>query len=155
MDGARAFTPTLRSGVFRSNFYKMGKEVYNMSSAKKGDIILFQLIKKRKDLTYEQFRDYWLNKHNKIEQEIIHKGLRKKIVAHFVKGVLERGELVTGKELPFDAVLELHYNSVEDMKASFDPEIAARLRKDEENFLDMAERIGYILEEYVMAERTK
>lgn len=132
---------------------KMRKEAFAMSSAKKGDIILFQLLKKRKDITYEQFKDYWLTEHNKIEQEIIHKGRRKKIVAHFVKGVLEHGELVTGKELPFDAVLELHYNSLEDMKASFDPEIAARLRKDEQNFLDTEQPVSYILEEYVMAER--
>jgi len=125
-----------------------------MSSAKKGDIIMFQLLKKRKGMTAEEFKDYWLTNHNKIEQEIIHKGRRKKIVAHFVQGMLEGGELATGKELPFDAVLELHYNSFDDMKASFDPEIAARLTKDEKNFLDMeAERVSYILEEYVMAER--
>jgi len=125
-----------------------------MSHAKKGDIIMFQLIKRRKDLTFEQFKDYWLTQHNKIEQDIINKGRRKKIVAHFVKGVMGRGEVVAGQDLPFDAVLELHYNSIEDMKASADPEIRARLSKDEENFIDMeAERVSYILEEYVMAER--
>lgn len=124
-----------------------------MTLAKKGDIILFQLLKKRNDISYQEFVDYWLENHNKIEQEIIHKGQRKKIVAHFVKGVLKGGEVVPG-DVPFDAVLELHYNSIEDMKASFDPAIAARLGKDEENFLDLkAERVSYILEEYIMAER--
>ncbi len=41
-------------------------------------------IKRRKDLTREQFKEYWLTKHIKLEQENVEKNPVRKIVASFV-----------------------------------------------------------------------
>ena len=129
----------------------------------KGDIIVFQLIKRRKGLTHQQFKDYWVNEHNKIEREIVNIGKRKKIVAHFVRGIVTGpGQIKETEDLPFDGILELHFDSIEDWRASLQPEVFARLAEDEKNFVSQEKdeegimnRQTFVLEEYLMAERAK
>ena len=121
---------------------------------------MVQLAKRRKDLTHEQFKSYWLTEHNrKIEQRLVNMGRRRKIVASFAEGILSPEGLVPGREPPFDGMLEMFYenDTLEDIKATFgDPEFPpflAELYEDEENFVDPEPRDSILIEHYVMAER--
>ncbi len=112
-------------------------------------IKLIRFVKRRKDLTRQQFKDYWLNEHSKLEKVVMEKTPTRKIVASFATG-----EMIGGKEAPFDGMVELYYDSLEDMKASFGGEIPAMMRKDEQNFVDLSEDpIRVVTEEYIMSER--
>ena len=112
-------------------------------------IKIVRFVKRRKDLTREQFKAYWLNEHSKLEKIVVEKTPVKRIVASFVTG-----EMIGGEEPPFDGMVELYYNSVEDMRAAFAGDIPAMMRKDEENFVDLSEKpVRVVTEEYVPAER--
>ena len=105
-----------------------------------------RFVKRRKDLTHEQFKAYWLNKHSQLEKMVMEKTPMRKIVATF-----PTGETVGGKEPPFDGMVELYFDSIEDMRATFASEIPKIMRRDEENFVDLSgEAIRVVTEEYVM-----
>lgn len=118
-----------------------------------------QLVKRRKDLTHEQFKNYWLTEHNKkIEQRLINIGLRRELAASFAEGVVINGEVAPGIEPPFDGMLEMFFehDSAEDVKASWTQELVEFLPKlfeDEKNFCDPEKRAIILIEEWVMAER--
>lgn len=112
-------------------------------------IKLIRFVRKRKDLTREQFKEYWLTKHAQLEKMVVEQTPMRKILASFATG-----ELIGGTELPFDGIAELYFDSVEDMRATMASHIPAMMRKDEENFVDMsAEVIRVVTEEYLIAEK--
>ena len=111
-------------------------------------IKVVRFVKKRDDITREQFKEYWLTKHSQLERVVLEKSPVKKIVATFATG-----ELISG-ELSFDGFAELYFDSVEDMQTMFASDIPAMMRKDEENFVDMAvEPVRVVTEEYVIGEK--
>ena len=112
-------------------------------------IKLVRFVTKRKDLTQEEFKDYWLNEHSKLEDMVLEKTPMRNIVASFATG-----EMIGGEELPFDGMAELYFDSIEDMKAVFASEIPGIMLKDEENFVDKSvEPIRIVTEEYVIGEK--
>jgi hypothetical protein len=118
----------------------------------------FGMIPKRKDITYEEFKYYWINHHSKIERDIINRAHRSIIKAKFVEGMLKDGKLIKEKDIHFDGWVEILYETVEDLAESVGPafpEVLQRLNKDEKNFVDHDDPIrgGYLVEEWLMAER--
>lgn len=112
-------------------------------------IKVVRFVKRRKDLTHEQFKAYWLNKHSELEKMVMEKTPMRKIVATF-----PTGEMIGGKEPPFDGMVELYFDSVEDMRATFASEIPKIMLKDEENFVDLSEKpVRVVTEEHIMGER--
>lgn len=108
-------------------------------------------MKKRKDLTREQFKNYWLNHHKNLELASLKRDPVKKIVVSF-----STGEVINGKELPYDALVELYFDSIEDMKAQFAGDRDELMLKDEVNFIDpAAPRVFVLTEEYVIGEKGK
>ncbi|MFH0916166.1 MAG: EthD domain-containing protein [bacterium] len=106
-------------------------------------------VKRRKDLTREQFRDYWLTQHSKLEKENAEKNWVRKIVASFT---VEDDSL---PEPPFDGMVELYFDSIEDMKKDVQGEQRKIMRADEENFCDHSEeQLVVITQEYLMAVKT-
>lgn len=106
-------------------------------------------IKRRKDLTREEFKDYWLTNHVKLEQENVEKNWVRKIVASFVL------EGIDGAEPPFDGMVELYFDSVEDMKKDVMGPWRQVMYADEENFCDHSEpQIVAVTQEYLMAVKT-
>lgn len=94
-------------------------------------------VKKRKDITMEQFKDHIVNKHSVIEKKLwkvspwVKKGTRSFILPD-----------ESGKEPPFDAMFEL-YMDPEYKGKLFDLSEEGRkyldeLYKDEENFIDLS-----------------
>ncbi len=106
-------------------------------------------VRKRKDLTREQFKDYWLNNHNKLEKESTEKNPVRKIVASFATG-----EKLMGEEPFFDGMVELYFASVEEMKAQMAGPQPRIMKEDEKNFCDPDYRVFVLTEEYIMAEKT-
>ncbi len=112
---------------------------------------IVRFVKRRKDLTQQQFKDYWLNEHSKLEKIVMEKTPTRKIVASFATG-----EMIGGKEPLFDGMVELYYDTLEDMRASFAGDIPAMMRNDERNFVDLSEEaVRLVTEEYVMSERKR
>jgi uncharacterized protein (TIGR02118 family) len=112
-------------------------------------IKVVRFVKRRKDLTQEQFKQYWLKEHSKLETIVMAKTPVKKIVASFATG-----EMIGGAEPLFDGMVELYYDSIDDMKNAFGGDIPAMMRKDEENFVDLSEpAVRVVTEEYIMNER--
>ena len=73
----------------------------------------------------------------------------KKIVASFATG-----DMIGGEAPPFDGMVELYYDTIEDMRAAFAGDIPAMMRKDEENFVDLSEKpVRLVTEEYLPTER--
>ena len=110
-----------------------------------------RFVRKRRDMTRDEFKEYWLTKHLEIEKIALQKTKVRKITASFATG-----ELKGGRELPFDGLAEIYFDSIGDLKAHYETEFhkSGVMRKDEENFVDMAaDPIRVVTEEYVVGWR--
>ena len=106
-------------------------------------------VKRRKDLTREQFKEYWLTHHSRLEKENAEKNWVRKIVASFT---VEDDSL---PEPPFDGMVELYFESIGDMKKDVQGEQRKIMYADEENFCDHSEQqLVVITQEYLMAVKT-
>jgi uncharacterized protein (TIGR02118 family) len=106
-------------------------------------------IKRRKDLTREQFKEYWLTRHVELEKENVEKNWVRKIVASFA---IEDESL---PEPPFDGMVELYFDSIEDMRKDVQGAQREIMYADEENFCDHSEeQVVVITQEYLMAMKT-
>jgi hypothetical protein len=123
---------------------------------------ILAFVKKRKDLTREQFKDYWFKEHVKIEKMVLEQTPICKIAANItVKLVPGPGRTSAGIEWPWDGIAEMYYNSMEDFQAhqkmlqeGKDP-TRPLLFKDEQNFLDPSEKIVLVVEEHSIGEVKK
>jgi len=86
--------------------------------------------KRRKDLTRDQFREYWLTNHSKLEKENVENKWVRKIVVSFA---IEDDSL---GEPPWDGMVELYFDSIEDMKNDIQGAQRKIMYADEENFVD-------------------
>lgn len=112
-----------------------------------GQLKVVRTVYRRRDLTAEQFKEYWLKNHSKLEDKVMELTPMKRIVATFAVP----GE---GESPDFDGMAELYLNSLEDIRTMFSGPVPAMMRKDEENFVQMdAPAIRAIAEEYVIGER--
>lgn len=105
---------------------------------------IVRTVYRRRDLTHQQFKDYWLKNHSKLEDRVIAESPVQKIVATFA--LAEPGE-----NPAFDGMVELYFASAEDIRAMFTGPIPAMMRKDEENFVQMdAPAIRVVCEELAL-----
>ena len=110
-----------------------------------------RFVKKRKDMSREEFKNYWLTKHAQLERMVVEKTPVQKIIVSFATG-----EMRGGGEPPFDGMVEIYFDSIEDWKLFYESEIhkSGIMRKDEENFVDMDDvPVRAMTEEYVIAEK--
>ena len=102
---------------------------------------------RRKDLTPGEFKDYWLKNHSRLEDRVVKESPTQYIVATFA--VPQPGE-----QAAIDGMVELYYDSVQDIRAMFAGPIPQMMREDEQNFVQMdAPAIRAVCEEHVIAER--
>ena len=114
---------------------------------KSGQLKIIRTVYRRKDLTHQQFKDYWLNNHSKLENIVVTQSPTQYIVATFA--VPE-----PGKEPDMDGMVELYYDSLEDIRAMFASKFPQMMRDDEQNFVQMdAPAIRAVTEEHVIVER--
>ncbi|HYR33680.1 MAG TPA: EthD family reductase [Burkholderiales bacterium] len=91
---------------------------------------IVRTVYRRRDLTPQQFKDYWLKNHSRLEDRVIAESPVQKIVATFALPE-------PGQDPAFDGMVELYFASVDDIRAMFAGPIPAMMRKDEENFVQM------------------
>jgi uncharacterized protein (TIGR02118 family) len=106
-------------------------------------------LKRRKDLTRAEFKEYWLTQHSKLEKENAEKNWVRKIVANFA---IDDPSL---PEPPWDGMVELYFDSIEDMQKDVQGAQRAVMYADEENFCDHSEeQLVVLTQEYLMAVKT-
>ena len=104
-------------------------------------IKIVRTVYRRRDLTHQQFKDYWLQNHSKLEDRVIAESPVQRIVASFALPE-------PGRNPAFDGMVELYFGAVDDIRATFAGPIPAMMRKDEENFVQMdAPAIRVVCEE--------
>ena len=105
-------------------------------------IKIIRTVYRRRDLSHQQFKDYWLRNHSKLEDRVIAESPVQRIVASFA--VPE-----PGMDPVFDGMVELYFANVADIRAMFAGPIPAMMRKDEENFVQMdAPAVRLVAEEF-------
>ena len=107
------------------------------------------LYKRRPGMTREEFKEYWLTKHAILEKENVEKNWARKIVASFA---LQDEAL---PEPPWDGMVELYFDSTEDMKRDIEGDQGRLMRADEENFVDHTfPGMVCVTKEYLVAIKT-
>src|SRR3954465_1699939 len=111
-----------------------------------GQLKIVRTVIRRKDLTPQQFKDYWLKNHANLEKRVIAESPVIRIVASFALPP-EAG----GNEPHFDGMVGLSFASLDDIRGMFSGPMPALMRKDEENFVQMdAPAITLAAEEFVL-----
>ena len=111
-----------------------------------GQLKLVRAYIRRKDLTFAQFKDYWLKTHAGLYKRVI---AETPVLRSMVSFALppETG----GNEPSFDAIVELYFPSADDIAALFAAPLLAQMRKDEENFVQVdAPSVGLVAEEFLL-----
>ena len=99
--------------------------------------------KRRKDLTQQQFRDYWVNQHSILERQVFARGEIKKIVTTFVT------ETLVG-ESPYDGMVELYFDNMDDFNRER-IHTGDMMKEDAAKFCDPDAKITLLTEEVVIA----
>ena len=111
-------------------------------------------LRRKPDMTREQFQDYWKNKHGPFFMKNAAVMRAKKYVQSFtVDTPLNEGLRTSRGMLPeYDGVAEVWFESEEDlMEAMNSPEgqkLSAALLEDEGNFIDHSQSSAFIVEEH-------
>ncbi len=107
-------------------------------------IKIIRTVYRRRDLSHQQFKDYWLKNHCKLEDRVIAESPVQRIIATFA--VPE-----PGKDPAFDGMVELYFAAASEIRAMFAGPIPALMRKDEENFVQMdAPAVRLVAEELTL-----
>jgi uncharacterized protein (TIGR02118 family) len=107
----------------------------------------FAILKKKDDLTQDEFLRYWKEKHGPLAAEVI-PGLRKYIQCHPIR--------VSGIEFEIDGIAELWWDSLESYQSysqTWRPSEEGKvLREDEEKFIDTSRLVRFLAEEQFIVE---
>ncbi|MDP3767031.1 MAG: EthD domain-containing protein [Dehalococcoidia bacterium] len=114
-----------------------------------GQLKIIRTVRRRPDLTLEQFKARWMSGHVPLEKKVIEMAPVRRIIASFALP-----ETAGGLQPAFDGMAELYFESLDDIRALFASPVPAMMRKDEEDFIDLTgEVVRSVSEEYVVAER--
>lgn len=111
-------------------------------------------ITRHPDMSREEFKDYWMNKHGPFFMENADAMRAKKYVqSHTLDTPLNEGLRSSRGMLPeYDGVTEVWFESEEElmegMSSAEGQKLAATLLEDEGNFIDHAKSSAFIAEEY-------
>lgn len=114
-------------------------------------------IRKRADMTDEEFHTYWREKHGAFIRSLA-KALRaKKYIQSHTMNTPINEELVRSRGLdtpPYDGVTEIWWDSMEDFLASVNSpegiEAAQKYIADEANFVDFSQSRAFLTEEHIV-----
>lgn len=114
-------------------------------------IKLIVAVKRREDMTVEQFQEHWRTRHARLVREnpATRRYVRKYVQCHTMPGEYARGEAV------FDGTAELWFDSVADKDAFFsDPDYLRDVQPDEARFADMNGTVFFVTEEEPILDNT-
>ena len=113
---------------------------------------IVRLVKRRADLTPAQFKEYWLMRHAVHERRAIEATPLQKVVASIATGEVALGGTVP----PFDGMVALYFRSIEEARATFSGPLAAAMREDAKNFVELDPIPPQIFaDEYLMSEKPR
>jgi len=116
-------------------------------------IKLIMCLRRRSDLSREQFQDYWLNQHGPFFQENAAAMRSKKYLqSHTIDSPLNDGMRESrGMQPDYDGVAEVWFESeadlMEAMGSAEGQNLSAALLKDEQNFVDHSQSSAFIVRE--------
>lgn len=114
-------------------------------------IKVFGLLKRRADLTHQQFSDYWHNNHVALADRIVPRdALSRVYIQNHALG------MKAGGDAPYDAIAELCFDDRAHMQRWIDwygSDAGKELRDDELNFMDVSQRVIVVTDERVMRGR--
>jgi uncharacterized protein (TIGR02118 family) len=104
-------------------------------------------LQRRPDLTFEQFSDYWMNKHWPIVQSV--PAVKEHTIAY--KQQHSIGNIPEGlPAAPFDGYAEAWFEEIADVaKVVGSPEWASVVQKDDLNFIDASKTLILFTEEKI------
>ena len=111
-------------------------------------------ITRHPDMTREDFKDYWMNKHGPFFMEnAVAMRAKKYVQSHTVDTPLNEGLRSSRGMLPeYDGVAEVWFESEKELlEAMSSPEgqkLSSALLEDEENFIDHSKASAFIVKEY-------
>ena len=119
-------------------------------------IKLVFVIRRREDMTAEEFHRYWLEEHGPLARSLVEPlGARRYVQAHTVAPELN-AQLAATRDTaePYDGLAELWWDSLEDLAAAFASEegqaAGQTLMEDEAKFIDFARSSLFLAEEHVI-----
>jgi len=116
-------------------------------------IKLIMCLKRRSDISREEFQSYWKNKHGPFFMENAHvMGAKKYVQSHTLSSPLNEGMRESrGMLEAFDGVAEVWFESEEELMAAMGSsemaELGPKLVSDENNFIDHSQSSAFIVEE--------
>ncbi|MFC0306110.1 EthD domain-containing protein [Rhizorhabdus histidinilytica] len=116
-------------------------------------ITMIVFVTRKTDLSYDEFSDYWLNRHAPLVKSVpeFMRHVRKYVQHHRAPG----GEAVApfGDSPDYDGVGEIWFDSREAMKAAFEePRYLEVIRPDEKKFFDASRCLSFIGDEHIMTD---
>lgn len=117
-------------------------------------IKLVALLKRRPELSLEQFRDYYEHRHAPLFQRSIPPEVADAIKYYAQNHAVPLGS--RGSESPFDCVTEFGFDDLERMRrwtSWYLSDAGKVLRDDEERFMDTSKRVVIVTDEHRIAHR--
>ena len=119
-------------------------------------IKLVFVIRRREDLSPEEFHRYWLEEHGPLARSLVEPlGARRYVQAHTVAPELNPQLAATrGTAEAFDGLAELWWDSLDDLASAFasekGQEAGQTLMEDEAKFIDFGRSSLFLTEEHVI-----
>ncbi|WP_185234711.1 EthD domain-containing protein [Teredinibacter franksiae] len=116
-------------------------------------IKLIMCLKRREDISREEFQSYWRDKHGPFFMENAHvMGSKKYVQSHTLSSPLNDGMRASrGMQDAYDGVAEVWFESEEQLMAAMGSsemaELGPKLVADENNFIDHSKSSAFIVEE--------
>ncbi len=111
---------------------------------------LIGCLKRKPGMTSEEFHRYWKETHGPLVQNVpeFWQYIRKYVQSHTLEGQVPG---LSGFETSYDGFVELWFNSLDDVGRAFTaPRYLEIIRPDEEQFLDLPNCKGAVVEEVLI-----
>jgi uncharacterized protein (TIGR02118 family) len=123
-------------------------------------IKLVYILRRREDVSPEEFRQYWLEKHGPLVRSFAEAlKARKYIQSHTIETPLNDA-LVSGRGMSefYDGITEVWWESLDDLSAAVatpeGAESGRRLAEDEAQFIDLPKSTIFLTEEHTIFDHT-
>ena len=116
-------------------------------------ISMVVFVTRKAELSYEEFSDYWLNRHAPLVKSVpeFMRHVRRYVQHH--RAPAGENDRPFGQAPEYDGVGELWFDNREAMQAAFEePRYIEIIRPDEQKFFDAARCLSFIGEEHVMVD---
>lgn len=108
------------------------------------------LINRHKHESFEDFRTYWMEVHSQIVKGVLPK--LRKYVANFPADIGSSKAPGSGQYLQCDAIIELHFDTLEDLNAAMTSEgwLSERRRSSSARLMDLERNLFMVADEIVI-----